>query len=70
MIKRIEGKLEKLGDMFVTENAIYNELDMDRIPAGSKYFLYYFNTYKLAGAFSTQRDLEERLDDILAQRGL
>lgn len=58
MKKSIIEKANKL-DLRVSDNPVnYNDENI-----GYKYFVEYYNTYKLIGRFKTQRELEEFLDD-------
>lgn len=67
MIKRtITKKADKLKTMFVTMNIINQEQNDDKYK-GCKYFLLFHNTYKIVGGFQTQRELEEKIDEILTE---
>ena len=54
-------KAEQLQTMRVTENPVNYEEKY----YGYKYFIEFNNTHKIVGAFKTQRELEERLDEII-----
>ena len=52
--------------MFVTENIFTDEQNNDEY-RNCKYFILFCNTYKVVGGFRTQRELEEKLDEIIKE---
>lgn len=65
MKKSIEEKAKQLKSMFVTTN-IFNSKQIDDYK-GCKYFILFHNTYKIVAGFKTQKELEERLDEIIKE---
>lgn len=66
MKKSIEEKAKKLKTMFVTTNIFNSEQNDDKYK-GCNYFILFHNTYKIVDGFKTQRELEERLNEILEE---
>lgn len=61
MKKSVEVKANQLKSMYVTESPV----NFDDRHFGMKYFICFHNTHKIVDAFKTQKELEERIDDIL-----
>ena len=61
MIKRIADKADKLRSMYVTES-LFNVPDEY---ANNKYFIKFHSTHKFVAGAKTQRELEEKIDEIL-----
>lgn len=66
MKKSIKVKAKQLKTMFVTTSVFNQEQNSDEY-RGCKYFILFHNTYKVVGGFRTQRELEEKLDEILKE---
>lgn len=67
MKKSVEEKAKKLKTMFVTTSIINREQIDDDQYRGCKYFILFHNTYKIVCGLRTQRELEEKLDEILEE---
>lgn len=67
MKKSIEEKAKKLKSIFVTTN-IFNEEQINNDSyKGCKYFILFYSTYKILDGFKTQKELEEKIDEILKE---
>ena len=52
--------------MFVTTHIFTDEQNNDEY-RDCKYFILFYNTYKVVEGFRTQRELEEKLDEIIEE---
>lgn len=66
MKKAIQEKADRLKSMFVTTNIFNQEQSNDKYK-GCKYFILFHNTYKIVDGFRTQKELEEKIDEILEE---
>ena len=62
MKKSLIAKIAQLETMYVTETP-FKSREKDR---GNKYFIVFYDTNKVVASFKTQKDLEEKIDDIFA----
>ena len=66
MKRSIQEKANRLKSMFVTTDIFSQEQNDDKYN-GCKYFILFHNTYKIVDGFRTQKELEEKIDEILEE---